>query len=63
MCVVLLLSFWGASTSASFVAGVKFSIIYVMDVQITTMIKQVNGLNGCHKKRPCLSCTYNVLGG
>ena len=49
MCVVLLLSFWGASISTSFVASVKYPILYVVDVQII-MIKRVYGLSGCHRE-------------
>ena len=49
MCVVLLLSFWGASISTSFVASVKYPILYVVDVQII-MIKRVYGLSGCQRE-------------
>ena len=48
MRVVLLLSFWGASTPAPFVASAKLPIIYVVDVQMI-MVKRVYGLNGCHR--------------
>ena len=49
MFVVLLLSLWGGSISTPFVAGVKFPIVYVVDVQII-MIKRVYGLSGCHRE-------------
>jgi len=49
VCVVLLLSFWGASTPTPFVASVIFPIMYVVDVQIIR-IMHVYGLRGCHRK-------------
>ena len=49
MRVVLLLSFWGASISTPFVANVKLSITYGVDVQIV-MTKRVYGLSGYHRE-------------
>ena len=48
--MVLLLSFWMASTSTPLVASVKCPIIYVVDAQIIIMIKRVYGLSGCHRE-------------
>ena len=50
ICTVVLIAFvlLGGQQLYPFVASVKLSVIYVVDVQ-TIMIKRVYGLNGCHR--------------